>query len=181
MSVFTNPSQGAPGETAAYVDAVLGLLGEEDPMAVLERFLDEIRRTIAGLSDAQLRTPEAPGKWSIVEVLQHLADAELVWAVRLRMTLADRNPRLTGYDQDAWADRLRYKDASPEDALALLEVLRTANLRLLRSLTPAEWRRVAVHEERGEESIEHQARHFAGHDLVHRRQLRRIRGALESG
>jgi len=177
MSAFSNPAQGTREETDAYVQAVLGLLGDQDPLAVLERFLEEIRRTIAGLSDEQLRAPEAPGKWSIVEVLQHLVDAELVWSVRLRMTLADSNPRLTGYDQDAWATRLRYRDAAPDDALALLEALRTANLRLLRSLTPPEWRRAAVHEERGEESIEHMVRHYAGHDLVHRRQLRRIRDA----
>lgn len=175
MSTFTNPAQGTQEETDAYMEAVLGLLGDQDPMAVLERFLEEVRRTVAGLSEAQLRAPEAPGKWSIVEVLQHLVDAELVWAVRLRMALGGDAPRLTSYDQDAWATRLRYQDASPDEALALLEALRTANLRLLRSLTPPEWRRVAVHEERGEESVERMVRHYAGHDLVHRRQLRRIR------
>lgn len=178
MSVFTNSAQSTQEEIDGYVQALLGLLGEEEPLVVLERFLEEIRRTIAGLSDEQLRTPEAPGKWSIAEVLQHLADAELVWAVRLRMTLGDDAPRLTGYDQDAWADRLRYRDASPHDALALLEVLRAANLRLLRSLTAQEWQRVAVHEERGEESVEHMVRLYAGHDLVHRRQLERIRSAF---
>ena len=177
MTVFTNPSQGTQEETDAYVQALLGLLGDQDPLAVLERFPQDVRRTAAGLSDAQLRTPEAPGKWSIVEVLQHLADAELVWSVRVRMALGEDAPPLTGYDQDAWATRMRYRDASPEVALALLEVLRAFNLRLLRSLTPEEWRRVAVHEERGEESVEHMARLYAGHDLVHLRQLRRIRDA----
>jgi hypothetical protein len=53
-----------------------------------------------------LRRPEAPGEWSVAEVLQHLADSDLITGYRIRLMLAQDNPPIPGYDQDAWARRL---------------------------------------------------------------------------
>ena len=63
----------------------------------------------------QLRQPERAGKWSIAQVLQHLADSDLVWGWRARLILAQDRPTITGYDQDLWAERLRYDEAEPAD------------------------------------------------------------------
>jgi uncharacterized damage-inducible protein DinB len=126
----------------------------------------------------KLRQPERPGKWSIGQVLQHLADSELVWGWRLRLILAQDRPTLTGYDQDRWAERLRYADSDPAQALEEFVTLRRANLRLLERASPADLKRVGVHVERGEESLEHQRRLYAGHDLLHLAQLARIRHAV---
>lgn len=66
----------------------------------------------------------------------------------------------------------------PSEALALFEVLRRANLRLLARASAADLRRTGVHAERGEESLEHLRRLYAGHDLLHLRQIERVRRTL---
>ena len=175
MSVFTNPASGAAGHAAAYVVAVLDLVGDRDPLSVMRETIDVLPQAIAGLSPQQLRQPEGPGKWSVAQVLQHLADSEIVTAWRIRLILAQDRPPLTGYDQDLWADRLGYADADPQAALELFTVVRRANLRLHERATPEDLNRVGLHVERGEESIGHLRRLAAGHDLLHRRQIERIR------
>jgi uncharacterized damage-inducible protein DinB len=178
MSVYTNPASGAKADAEAYIEAVLALLGDQDPMAVLRGTPAAARRLTLGLTVEELRRPESEGKWSPVEVLQHLADSELVWGYRLRRVLAEDRPALTGYDQDLWAERLRYPLADAEQALGMFETLRGAHVALLERATPEELARVGIHEERGEESLAHMVRLYAGHDLVHRRQLARIRARL---
>jgi uncharacterized damage-inducible protein DinB len=135
-------------------------------------------RAIDRLSPEQLRQPERAGKWSIGQILQHLADSEVVWAWRMRLILAQDRPRLTGYDQDLWAERLQYDHGDPSDALDVFAVLRRANLRLIGRASPADLKRVGVHAERGEESLEHLVRLYAGHDLLHLRQIDRVRNAV---
>lgn len=178
MSVFSNRMQDPPGERAAYAGAILALLGERDPIAVLRETPARLASAIAGLSPTRLRTPEAPGKWSIGQVLQHLADSDLVWGWRIRLILSHDRPQITGYDQDSWAERLHYADADPGEALALFGVLRAANLRLLDRATPDDLTRVGVHSERGEESIGYLCRLYAGHDLLHLNQIARVSAAL---
>ncbi|HYU78676.1 MAG TPA: DinB family protein, partial [Vicinamibacterales bacterium] len=137
----------------------------------LRKFLDQ-------LSEKEITQPEAPGKWSVAQVLQHLADSDLVWGYRVRMVLAQDRPQLTGYDQDLWAERLRYDAADARQALNDFAVLRQANLRLLARASDDDFNRVGVHAERGEESVRHMIRLYAGHDLLHLQQLARIREAV---
>jgi uncharacterized damage-inducible protein DinB len=179
MSVFTNPASRSAEEAKAYTSAVLDLLGARDPVDLLQDTASGLRRALDGLSSEQLGEPEAPGKWSMRQVLQHLADSELVWGYRLRMVLAHDRPSLTGYDQDGWAERLRYDEADAQQALQEFAVLRAANLRLLTAASDADRQRVGVHSERGEESVEQMMRLYAGHDLLHLRQLERIRHAVK--
>jgi len=178
MSVFTNPAGAAAAAGKSYVRALLEVLGDEEPLIVLAELPGALRVLTRGLPRRALRRPEAPGKWSIVDVIQHLADSEVVFSYRVRMALAQDRPRLEGYDQDLWAARLRYRDATLASALAVLRPLRAANLRLLRSLDEDELQRVAVHVERGPGSVEDMIRMAAAHDLVHRRQIARIARSL---
>jgi uncharacterized damage-inducible protein DinB len=178
MSVFTNPSSGAAEHAAAYVAAVLDLLSDRDPQDVLRQTEPALRRAVAGLSPGQLRQPEQPGKWSIAQILAHLADGDVVWAWRMRLILAQDRPPLTGYDQDLWAQRLHYDEADPAESLDLFGHLRRANLRLLARASAEDLKRVGVHVERGEESLEHLLRLYAGHDLLHLRQIERVRGVV---
>jgi hypothetical protein len=178
MSVFTNPASRAPEQARQYIDAILELLGDEDPIEVLRKTADAIREIADSLSPDQIRQHEAPGKWSANEVLQHLADAELVWGYRVRMILAQDRPPLTGYDQDLWASRLHYRDADPVAAIARFRLVRLSNLALVGGASEADLARVGVHAERGEESVAHVIRLNAGHDLLHIRQLERIRAAV---
>ena len=178
MSVFTNPATGAADHAAAYVSAVLELVGDREPLAVLRETPSALARAIEGLSPQQLRQPEQPGKWSIGQILQHLADSEVVSAWRIRLILAQDRPPLTGYDQDLWAERLHYELDDPPEAIERFAVLRRANLRLVERASPADLKRVGVHVERGEESLEHICRLSAGHDLLHLRQIERVRRAI---
>lgn len=178
MSVFTNPATGAAGQATAYVSAILELLGSQDPMSVLRETPSALGRAIDGLPPAKLKQPETKGKWSIAQVLQHLADSDLVWGWRVRLILAQDRPTITGYDQDLWAERLHYEKAEPAESLATFNVLRRGNLKLVEQASPEDLKRVGVHAERGEESIEHLIRLYAGHDLLHLRQIARIRAAV---
>lgn len=178
MSVFTNPASSTPQETSAYVAAMLELLGTQDPVAVMRQTPSLIQRVVDETPAAGVTTPEAPGKWSIRDVVAHLADSELVGGWRLRLVLAQDRPPLTGYDQDLWSSRLRYHEVDVRDALEQFAVLRRANLRLWSSLTAADLSRVGLHSERGEESLERLRALYAAHDLLHIRQLARIRATL---
>lgn len=178
MSVFSNPASSTPAETTAYTTALLQLLGDADPVAVLTETPSALQRFLADIPDHDLTREEGPGKWSMRDVVQHLADSELVGGFRLRMVLAHDRPRLTGYDQDLWAERLSYSDVQIRDGLEQFTALRRVNVRIWRRLTPADLARVGIHSERGEESLELMRRLYAGHDLLHLQQATRIRGSF---
>jgi hypothetical protein len=181
MSELANSAStaGAEEQVRTYVHSLLQALGSREPLAVLAEMPAALRRAVAGLSREQDGTPERPGKWSVRQVVQHLADSELVGGFRFRMVLAHDAPALPGYDQDLWAERLRYQDADLATSLADFAVLRTLNLRVLRRATPDDLvHRVMRHAERGDEPLGHMMSLYAGHDLVHLAQIRRIRQAI---
>jgi hypothetical protein len=178
MSVFSNRSKDSAEDRAQYAAAILGLLGAQDPIIVLRLTPAAAAGAVTGLTSAQMQTPEGPGKWSIAQVLRHLADSDVVWGWRMRLILAQDRPAITGFDQDLWAERLQYADADPAESLDTLRVLRRDNLRLIERATPQDLQRVGLHSERGEESVGYLVRLFAGHDLLHLRQIDRIKAAI---
>jgi hypothetical protein len=171
---FSNPAGNAPAAASGYVRALLDLLGTRNPIEVLGELLPWLDHRLRGVVDATLRRPETPGKWSVIEVIQHLADSDLVAGFRIRMMLSEDRPVLQGYDQDRWASEFRYREVTLSQALDQLRGLRMANLHLWKHLTPAQLERVGLHSERGPESAGHIIRLMAAHDLVHRRQIARI-------
>jgi hypothetical protein len=177
VSIFSNPASSTPVEIATYTAGLLGLLGDNDPVVVLAETPGALQRFLDTVPAPIVVRPEASGKWAIREVVQHLADSELVGGFRLRMVLAHDRPSLTGYDQDRWASHLRYRDVDVRDAFEQFSALRRANLRLWQRLTPADLARVGIHGERGEESLERMRQLYAGHDLLHLAQIERIRAS----
>ena len=175
---FSNPAGAAGAAAATYVRALLDLLGRRDPIEVLDELLPWLSRRLQGLDDATLRRPEKPGKWSVIEVVQHLADSDLVFGYRLRMMLTEARPPLQGYDQDRWAGELHYRDVPLDLALGQLRGLRAANLRVVKRLSPSQLQRVGLHSERGPESVGFLLQLMGAHDLVHRRQIDRILSAV---
>ena len=141
--------------------------------------LDVLRGTLETLPVAvsQVGSAEAaprPGQWSLRHVLAHLADAELVYGVRLRLLVGTQHPHLEGYDQERWAERFTDLETI-ESALERWRVQREANLRLLDSLTEGEWSRTGTHVERGVESVEDQLVRMSDHDTGHLRQVQELR------
>ena len=143
--------------------------------------LDALRSTVADLvaltsnrTARELSAVPQRGEWSTSQVAAHMADAELVYSVRIRMMLTDDNPTLVGYDQEAWAARLSMTDESVAGAIARFRILREANLRLYESLEEDEWDRVGTHEEQGLVSIKGTVETLIGHDRSHLDQIRKL-------
>jgi hypothetical protein len=174
---MANPTA-QPDAAQAYIAGLLQALGTEAPLEVLRNTPLRLRDAIQGLSDDQLHRREAAGRWSVAHVLQHLADSELVGAYRFRMILAHDRPDIQAYDQDLWTEQLHYDLAEPSESLDDFTAFRAANVRLFERSTPSERERVGIHAERGEESLGFLQRVYAGHDIVHLRQLARIRRAI---
>lgn len=181
MSALTYRPGDAGAQVASYTAALVDMLGGRDPFEVLREMPAALETAVAGVPPDLLGAPEAPEKWSILQVAQHLADSELVGGFRFRMILAHDRPLLAGYDQDLWAERLRYTEADLAITLGDFSTLRRSNLRLLERTSEAERARVSLHAERGEESLAFLLQLYAGHDLVHLRQIRRIRLAIGAG
>ena len=175
---FSNPAGAAAAAAATYVRALLDLLGRRDPIEVLDELLPWLAQRLPGLDDATLRRPEKPGKWSVIEVIQHLADSDLVFSYRLKMMLTENQPPVQGYDQDRWAGELRYREAPLQLALDQLRGIRAANLHVLKRLSSSQLERVGLHSERGPESVGFLLQLMGAHDLVHRRQIDRIISAI---
>jgi hypothetical protein len=112
----------------------------------------------------------------VSEILTHLADGEIVGAFRMRFILGAPGSPVVVYDQDKWVISGHYERRDPQKSLELFRVVREANLALLESLEPGQWKLCGIHSERGPESIEHIVRMFAGHDINHLQQIERILG-----
>ena len=158
-------------QAAAYQQHLLGLLGQDDPAEVQATTRAAILEVLTDAA-SDLRTRPAPGEWSVLELLGHLVDAEIVVSGRYRWVLSHDRPPLLGYDQDRWVERLRHNDDPPDELLEVFTTLRTANLRLWNRSSADDRRRVAMHAERGAESYELMFRMLAGHDRFHLDQMR---------
>jgi hypothetical protein len=119
----------------------------------------------------------APEKWSAGEILAHLADSEIVIGWRLRQILGAPGTPIQAYDQDSWAAAGHYEKRDARKSAEQFRVVREANLALLKSLAPEQWKHHGMHSERGVETVEHIVRMIAGHDINHTRQVERIVGA----
>ena len=162
---------------AQYKARILSHLAGREPLALLAAAPARLAALLATVPPALFARRPSPGKWSIQEIVAHLADDELVGAYRIRLILSAPGTEIQAFDQDRWAETGRYAATEPWRTLELFRVLREANLELWHRLTPAEWERAGVHAERGVESIRDIAQYYAGHDLNHFAQIERILGA----
>ncbi|MGH9481009.1 MAG: DinB family protein [Terriglobales bacterium] len=162
-------------ETAAqYKLRVLGYLDGRPPLALQASVPKKIERLVKAAPPGRLKRRPAPGKWSVAEILAHLADDELVIGYRYRAVAGQPGAAIQGFDQDRWAESMAYHRRPPLTSLRNFLALRQINLVLLKSLTPAQWQLHGLHSERGPETIEELARLTAGHDLNHLRQIEAI-------
>lgn len=134
-------------------------------------------RAVAGLKPAQLRRRPAPGKWSIQEILGHLADTEVVYGYRYHMALGESGSPIQGYDQERWVREFGYRGSrwSAKRLLANIAALRRATLYHLENMPRAAFDRYGMHSERGRETVRRTQELIAGHDLNHLDQIKAIR------
>jgi hypothetical protein len=165
-----------PETVEQYRQRILSHVASGDPLKLQAAAPKKIERLLKGASAAKLRKRPAPDKWSVAEILAHLADAEIVIGYRIRTTLGAPGGPIQAYDQDRWAAAGHYAKREPHKSLEQYRAVREANLALLKLLTPEQWKDYGVHAERGNESIEMLVRMIAGHDLNHIQQIERILG-----
>ncbi|MCI0402072.1 MAG: DinB family protein [Acidobacteria bacterium] len=157
-----------------YKQRILSYAGGRRPLPLLRAAPRRLESLVRGRSCKQLVRRPTPAKWSVAEILAHLADSEIVLGWRFRMILSQSGEPIQAFDQDLWAKGGRYARREVRHSLALYRAVREANVRLLESLSVKQWRHYGVHSERGRESMADTARLLAGHDLNHLLQIRRI-------
>ncbi|MGA8309805.1 MAG: DinB family protein [Terriglobales bacterium] len=163
-----------PETPQQYTERMLNHSRGKDPVRLQQAAPRKLAALTKGLNKKRLTRRPEPGKWSIAEILAHLADAELVVGFRLRLILASNGTPIQAFDQDAWADTFSYSRRDPKTSLETFRLLRENNLRLLSSVPRGLWKNYGQHQERGQESVEHIVRMMAGHDLNHMLQIERI-------
>ena len=157
-----------------YTQRIIGNVEGKESLAVQATTPKKLERLIKGVSTAKLRKRPAPDKWSVNEILAHLAETEIVGGFRMRLILGAPGTPIPAFDQDAWVISGHYEKRDPRKSLEQFRVVREANLALLKSLTPEQWKHYGMHAERGQESVEHIVRLYAGHDINHLKQIEAI-------
>ena len=141
-----------------------------------EKSPKEIAAAVSGLTPAVLRYKPAPEKWSILEILGHLADIEIVYGYRLRQMLADAKPVIAPMDQDAWAKNLGYLETPAPELVASYGLNRHHNLRLLRRLKPGDLAKSAFHPEyKKDVTVAELVEKMSGHGANHLKQIERLK------
>ena len=148
-----------------------------DPLKLQAAAPARLAKLLEGVSPAKARKRPAPGKWSIAEIVAHIADTELVGGYRIRAILGEPGTQIIGFDQDVWVTALHYDKRDLKKSFEQYRTLREANLALLKSLAPEQWKHHGMHNERGPETVETIVKMFAGHDINHIQQIERILAA----
>jgi hypothetical protein len=159
-----------------YTQRVTSYVEGKQPLAIQAATAKKLERLIKGVSTAKLRKRPAPDKWCVGEIVAHLADAEIVGGFRMRLILGAPGSPVAAFDQDSWVIAGHYAKRDPRKSVEQFRAVREANLALLKSLTSEQWKHYGMHSERGQETIEHIVRMFAGHDINHLQQIERILG-----
>ena len=165
-------------DTKEYLQRLKAMTEGKDPVALQRAAVGTLSELVNGVSDAKLRSRPAPGKWSVGEILAHLAEDEIASGWRYRQMVENDGVALAGFDQELWARLGDYQSRDPKESLQLFKLLRASNLQALERLTPDEWERGGVHAERGPTTVRGLALHIAAHDLNHIDQIRAILGAV---
>jgi hypothetical protein len=147
-------------------------LGSRDPLKVVATTARHLEQLSVALGPARIEESPAPGKWSPLEILCHLADCELVFAYRIRQALAEDHHVIQPFDQDLFARNYAGYDA--QAAMMTFSCVRQWNLMLLRSVLPEVMAKPILHPERGEMTFRELIETIAGHDLNHLAQLEAI-------
>jgi len=169
-----------PESAEQYIARILGYVKGQDPIKVQRSTAGKLKKLTQGLTARQLKWRPEPAKWSIAEVIAHLADTEIVGSWRMRSVIGENGITIQPFDQDAWAAAFNYRHRDPKRSLETFRILRENNLAMLKEISLETWENHGMHMERGKETIAHLVRMFAGHDTNHVLQVERIVKQLKS-
>ena len=141
---------------------------------------DEVMKALDGFPADSIGAHPIPGKWSAREIVHHLGDSESTSAIRLRKLLVEDNPTIEGYDEAAFAVKLRYNERDMAPALEAFRSSRETTTQLLGLMSEDEWQRGGVHSESGPYSVEKWLTIYAEHAHNHASQIQRLKDALAS-
>jgi uncharacterized damage-inducible protein DinB len=168
-------------ETAAeYTQRLLGYVNGKPGLPLQQATPKKLARLIQRVDRKKLAKRPAPQKWSVAEILAHMADSELAVAWRLRMILTSDGVPIQAYDQDAWAGTFNYGRRDPQDSLERFRILRASNVALVKGVPKNLLGNFGMHAERGKETVAHLINMVAGHDLNHLRQVESIMKTLRA-
>jgi hypothetical protein len=148
-----------------------------EAVALFRRGPEILDKAIAGVSEEESKFVPAPGKWTIRQIARHLTDTEIVVGMRLRQMIAEDRPLMAVFDQDLWADHLRYNDCEVFDSARKFRILRDDMSEFLAPLPAEQFERVGLHPERGVWTLREWVNHFGMHVEKHAGQIHRIREA----
>lgn len=154
-----------------------------DIPSLLERFRrgpELLAVVLTGVFGEEEDFAAAPGKWSIRQIVAHLADGELVGAHRMRQVIAEDHPTLIAFNQDRWTANLDYAKRKPKTSLETFRRIRAENYELLKDLPLAAFERTGNHTENGTMTLLELVDGCAGHAESHARQLQEIRAAYKA-
>lgn len=147
---------------------------------LLERFrrgAEILATATTGAAGPELDFKPGPDKWCVRQVVCHVADAEAVLVMRLRLVAAEDNPALAAFNGEAWAERLDYGTRKLSHALETFRRLRTENYELLKGLPEAAFARAGVHAEAGRVTLLDLLKGNAEHVEGHVKQIQAARAA----
>lgn len=159
---FKRPTEYTDADRKAFTDTIAALP-------------KEIAASASGLNDAQLDTPYRPGGWTVRQVVHHVADSHINAYCRLRFALAENEPTIKPYDENAWSNFVDAKTLPVASSLRLLDALHTRWVALLRSLTPDQFTRVFHHPESGKQTIDSMLALYAWHGRHHTAHITQLR------
>lgn len=162
-------------EIRAYIRKIDHYRAGREPISLMRAGPGKVARAVAGLKRTHLRRRPARGKWSILEILGHLVDTEVVYGYRYRMVLAQPGMPIQGYDQEKWTVALGHQRRTASRMIDQIRTLRRVNIDLVESVPRRAWKRYGWHSERGRETVRRTLELIAGHDLNHLDQIRAIR------
>jgi len=169
-----------PETAEQYISRIVGYVEGQDAIKVQRATAAKLKKFTSGLTVSQLKWRPEPTKWSIAEIIAHLADTEIVASWRMRSVIGENGITIQPFDQDQWASAFKYRNRDAKRSLEMFTVLRENNLAMLKEIAPEVWDNYGMHLERGKESISHLTRMFAGHDTNHILQIERIIRSLKS-
>jgi hypothetical protein len=155
-------------------------------MSELAELLERFRRgaelvavSTTGAAGSMLDYRPGENQWGVRTIVCHLADTEMILAVRLRQILAEDNPILPAMDQNLWAEHLDYHKRKLSQALDSFRRTRAENYELLKDLPEPAFARVGQHSKRGPITLLDLLKLFAEHAEKHVQQIQRVRAAYK--